>query len=212
MDANQAKPKVDFSISYLNTQGMVDKDVLINEFSNDNIIDILCISEHWCREEELSYKVLDDYTLINSYSRKHHLHGGVAIYVKTHLAPKCSKLDLGTLCDELHFETSGLLIECLRLLVVVVYRSPNGDPHVFLEKLEDLLVSLCVPKWGKYKIVIGGDVNASFDISQDKKSVSDLKNILRQFNLYYVNCEPTRGSACLDNVFKIWIELVCLVI
>lgn len=114
---------------------MVDKNVIVNEFSNENMLDILCLSEHWCKEEELRYKVLDDYTLLSCYNREHHLHGGVAIYVKTPLTLNCCRLDLNTFCDELHFETSGLVIESPKLVVVVVYRPPSGDPNIFLERL-----------------------------------------------------------------------------
>ncbi|XP_047116257.1 uncharacterized protein LOC124796210 [Schistocerca piceifrons] len=60
---------------------------------------------------------------------------------------------------------------------------------------------ICILKWKKYNVVIGGDINSSFDVLQDRKTVTELKNVLRQFNLYYVNCKPTRGSSCLDNIF-----------
>jgi len=54
---------------------------------------------------------------------------------------------------------------------------------------------------GKNLSVIGGDVNSSFDVTNCINSVQKLKNILRQHNFIYTNVKPTRGRACLDNVF-----------
>ena len=66
---------------------MAEKNLITNEFANESMLDILCLSEHWCKEEEISFKVVEDYVLTSSYSRKQHLHGGVAIYVKKTLLP-----------------------------------------------------------------------------------------------------------------------------
>lgn len=57
--------------------------------------------------------------------------------------------------------------------------------------------------------VIGGDLNANFNAMETKQSVTELNNLLRQFNLIYTNCEPTRGKARLDNVFTN-IDRACL--
>lgn len=53
----------------------------------------------------------------------------------------------------------------------------------------------------KYRTVIGGDINFEFDVTTDKTSVRELKHVLRQFNMKLFNSMPTRGLACLDDVF-----------
>lgn len=54
------------------------------------------------------------------------------------------------------------------------------------------------PKWKKFNIIKGGYVNSSFDVTKDKGSVI---NILRQHDFIYTNVKPTRGNACLYNIF-----------
>lgn len=176
----------------------------MNEFALENKYDIFCLSEHWCRDLEIPYKKCDSFILASSYCRKEHIRGGVAIYLSKALHVTCSKLDLDFLCDELNFEAAGIVINCIgiKLLIVSLYRSPNGNCNTFLERFDCLLDFLSGSKWESYEIILGGDVNSDFDVTNDnKQSVRDLKNLLRQFNLKYANTEPTRYLACLDNIF-----------
>lgn len=199
-----------FKIGYLNVQGMNEKHVVLNNFANENRFDILCLSEHWCEENEISFHILDDFQLVNSFCRKQHIRGGVAIYIKKALVNSSNRLDLSFLCIELHFEATCIYFENLKIIVVTLYRSPRGDPLIFLEKLEELLNLFLSPQWKKYSIVVGGDINASFDVTKDIHSVNEFKNLLRQFNFSYTNSKPTRELACLDNIFtNVSREQVC---
>lgn len=56
-------------------------------------------------------------------------------------------------------------------------------------------------RWRNFGQVLFGDINSDFDLTTDKDNVSKCRNLLRQFNLIYVNFKPTRGLASLDNVF-----------
>lgn len=82
-----------------------------------------------------------------------------------------------------------------------IYRSPNGDVGVFLEKFDHLLSFLSRPKWKNYDFVLGGDVNSDFDVNKSKRSGTELLNLLRQYNFKFVNSKPTRGLSCLDSIF-----------
>lgn len=53
---------------------------------------------------------------------------------------------------------------------------------MFLQQLEELLDLFGRPSWKNYYIVLGGDLKAAFDVTENKISVNELKNILRQFN------------------------------
>lgn len=165
------------------------------------MFDILCLSEHWATESELKYVKLDNYKITNSYCRKIRIRGGVAIYINKSLSCSVSRLDLDFLCVEQIFEATGIVLDHLKLVVISLYRSPKGIIDVFLEKLDMLLHVLRETKWLHFDIVIGGDLNADFDITTQKRSVTDLQNLLRQCNLHSVNKRPTREQACLDNVF-----------
>lgn len=48
---------------------------------------------------------------------------------------------------------------------------------------------------------MGGDVRVDFDITSTGASVTELLYLMRQKNLNYCDNNPTRGAACLDNVF-----------
>ncbi|XP_047103901.1 uncharacterized protein LOC124722820 [Schistocerca piceifrons] len=140
-------------------------------------------------------------SIVNSYCRKKHIRGGVAIYSHQSLNCTITKLDLNSLCDEQHFEVTGIIINSHKLIVVSMYRSPKGSINIFLEKMDMLLSELSNIKWLHYDIAIGGDLNADFDVTKCKGSVADLENLLRQYNLHHVNNRPTRNKACLDNIF-----------
>jgi len=123
--------------------------------------------------------------------------GGVALYVSNSLS--FQTLDLNFLCEEGNIEVTGIMMKSLNMIVVSIYRAPSGIPRIFIEKLEELLIYL--HKWKNWNIVIGGDINSHFDVSKEKPSVTELKNLLSQFNCHCANKKPTRGDACLDNIF-----------
>jgi hypothetical protein len=125
-------------IGYLNIQGLNNKNLIVSEFATDNLLDMLCLSEHWSRDDEILYEGLDNYHLINSFCREHRVHGGVAIYVNKYYAADSVQLNLNFLCVEFDFEITAIIIEKIHLVVIVVYRSPDGDSCVFLDRLDDL--------------------------------------------------------------------------
>ena len=184
-------------ICFLNVQGLDGKNDIVLDFVTENLATVLCICEHWMSHSDLEYYYLNGYKLANCYSRKVHKRGGVAILLKDYL--EYSKIDLDFLCTEICFEATAICIEKLRLIIVSLYRSPNGNPEIFLRNLEKLFLFLGKKK--KYKVIMGGDINAHFDVNTYKKSVTDFKNILRQFDYAVCNYKPTRQNACLDNIF-----------
>ena len=190
-----------YRLGFLNIQGLKGKELLMNEFALSNNYSILCLSEHMCNENELPFRIFDDYVLASSFCRISHIKGGVAVYIKKSCNLLYSVLDLKFLCSELHFEATGIVIASLKLIVISLYRSPDGNYITFLEQLDNLLNFLNRPSWKGYNLAIGGDLNSAFDITKEKRSVHELKNLLRQYNLKYINTEPTRNLACLDNVF-----------
>lgn len=48
------------------------------------------------------------------------------------------RLDLDFLCSEFNFEIAGFCLAKLKIIKVALYRSPGGDPNMFLERLNDL--------------------------------------------------------------------------
>lgn len=56
-------------------------------------------------------------------------------------------------------------------------------------------------KWRDNTVLVGGDLNYNFDITNNSKFANDFLNLLRKYNLYCLNRSPTRQKNCLDNVF-----------
>lgn len=142
-----------------------------------------------------------DFGVFIKYISCDSLYHTISLYVTKLMAHKFCKLDFEHLCNELDFEVYGIFSKELKLVIFVMYRSPDGSVEVFLEKIDDLLIFFAEPKWKNYDIVIGGDVNSHFDMNKDQQSSNHLKNILGQFNFNYTNSKPARGLGILDNIF-----------
>lgn len=97
---------------------------MINDFAIENDLDAICICEHWCREAEIEFNKLDDYGLGNTFCRKQHLHGGVAIYIKANFTKHCKKLNFDCLNSEFDFKAIGVYIERpdFKLAIISLYK------------------------------------------------------------------------------------------
>ena len=51
-------------------------------------VDVLCLSEHWLREEYIKLITIDEFKLTSSFSRSKSISGGTFIYVKHYLQTK----------------------------------------------------------------------------------------------------------------------------
>lgn len=189
---------VNLGFMFLNIQGMREKVEILLEFGC--MYNFMCLSEHWLSCEEIDFYIPDGYYLGAYFCRNLHKNGGVAILVQNSI--DCIPLDLDWLNLEFHFEICGIVIEQLSIVLLSLYRSPDGCAELFLNNLEKLLDFVTRPKWQSYQIIFGGDVNAAFDVNEQKKSVLDLKNLLCQYGYNILNHKPTRLTACLDNAFS----------
>lgn len=48
--------------------------------------------------------------------------------------------------------------------------------------------------------MIGGDFNQKLDITTRKRFYNYFKNILRQYNFYFLNYSPTRGKKIANTI------------
>lgn len=157
-------------------------------------LDVLCVCEHWLADEEIThYSNLADLKMVSHFSR-HSSRGGVAIYLKDMPGISVNSLDLSKYCEEIHCELTGITIPELSLVVVAMYRSPNGSVDRFFELLELCLMYLL--KLG-LQIVVGTDHN--INLLNSSRDSSEFLNLLRGFNMYSTVIEPTRCMASLDS-------------
>lgn len=188
-----------YSFLFINIQGLNSKVDVLESYVFENPCDFICVTEHWMNEHAIAMSGLNNFSIIDYYQRNHFKHGGVLIYASKNIA--CTRIDLSMFCVDKHFEACALRVNVANLIVVVVYRTPDSNEWLFLDLLEKVL-HFFMEKWSKCKVIIGGDINSQFDVTKDKRSVKEFLNLLRQFDFYCHNKQPTRNNSCLDNIFS----------
>lgn len=195
---------------FLNVQGLSSKcDIIENYIKDLDCCDCLCFTEHWLDKTSIDLASINGFYLASYFSRSGMSRGGTAIYVSDKV--KCRTVPTENFCIMKHFEVCSVIIDTYKIIVVCVYHTPDGDVNTFLKRLNDFLNYLEY-FWPNHKICFGGDLNSKFDVTTSKTTVTELLNLMRQHNLYYCNDQPTRGSACLDNVFSNFNHLVSKVL
>lgn len=156
---------------------------------------IIGIAEHWLLEAEIPCYNIDGYDMISWRCRDSDPHGGVLIYIRKGIqAGRYHRLDrLFLECD---FEVCGLALTQQSMLVINLYRTPDGDLNSYFDHLDTLLAEAIK----NYKnVVIMGDFNISFN-RPDEETIC-LLEIMNSFHLQHTVKEPTRRHNCIDNVF-----------
>lgn len=73
----------------------------------------------------------------SSYYPSLHIHGGVCIFLATHIM--FNKIDLSKFCIELHFEVTEVELIDFNLIIKSLYRLPKGIMDIFLQSVEKLM-------------------------------------------------------------------------
>ena len=162
---------------------------------------VLCVTEHWKTTTQLENYGIVGYNLITSFCRKEeNRHGGSAIYANKNI--QCiTRKDINSVSVEGIFECCGCecRIQNKRIIVICLYRPPNGNINDFLSRIESVL-SICME--GGSIVICAGDFNLDF-LSTNKK-VLELLSIINSFNMKHVIKEHTRVTAasrtCIDNI------------
>lgn len=169
---------------------------MISCFEKENMPNILGLSEHWLDSGEIDcYRSIGDLAYADGYFRKIHQNGGVFLCVKRGFNYK--QVNVSQFCSEIHIELCAIELTDLNMIVILAYRSPNGDTEVFFEALDKCLCFFTNLRPTK-RIVLGGDFNIVLDAhSADRHSFEVL---LRGQGLYITNYESKRGDKCLDTI------------
>lgn len=160
--------------------------------------DIICLTEHWLKEEEISFCHFNNFKLTAQYCRKTASGGGVCIYIKNNLDFKI--IDVEKWCQDKVMEASCISVPSLNCCIIVVYRSPNNTSleHFFMF-LESMLTETM--KINRYNILCG-DFN--IDTNDSNTRAHSFINLLSQFNLKCTISDPTRtthiSKSTIDNI------------
>ena len=120
---------------------------------------VICITEHYLKLDEIDIMDFGQYTLRTQYCRMLFKHGGVLILTLNNIVSDV--IELNTYCREKDLEICGLKLQLPThsQLILCVYRSPTGDLSCFLMQLEKLLIKLYKPL---VPIILCGDSNINF--------------------------------------------------
>lgn len=160
-------------------------------------VDVIALTEHWLRPGE--GLTVDGYQLASSFFRVDGVHGGSCILVRAGLHFRELE-DLKQKSIEKVIECSAIKLTELQVVVISIYRPPNGEIDEFLLRLELILEDIisCTDT-----IIVGGDFN--IDLGKNDSNSKKLLDTFKRFNINHLINEPTRivGSAntTIDNIF-----------
>lgn len=164
-----------------------------------NPLQILCFTEHWCKDNEVIS--IEGFSAVSSFSRSDTTHGGSCIFSQDSVRFEEEK-DIKNLSIENHVECSSAFNRELKLIVICIYRPPNGNFNLFTEVLTNIL-DTCTRKYNTFKIILCGDFNVDFSIdSMTKKLFLD---VTASYDLMPTIDSYTRvvgrSKSIIDNIF-----------
>ena len=186
---------------HFNIQGLENKCDMLNIDLSTHKIDILCLSEHWLKQNELQSTAIVNYKLVNYYTRIKMQRGGVCIFAKNDIDIEPLEYDC---CIEKHFEICIGVIRSMKggkVYIIAVYRTPDSNFTEFINRLEILFHKIYNKK---HSYILAGDVNVNFlENCSEKRS---LINFFSSYNMiHHIDCATriTRYSnTCIDNIFS----------
>jgi len=158
---------------------------------------VLCLTEHWMKEDYITTVHIDQYKLVSHFGRKNHKHGGSCIYVKKNIHTKDVNYLQG-MSVEKDFEMSVSEVVTHGYIVICIYRSPDGNFRVFLNNLE-LIIQKIQSK--RKKILLCGDWNLNFLI--DNTRLHELENLLLSYDLINTVNSPTRITSSSESLIDV---------
>jgi len=174
-------------ILYHNVQSLNNKllEISISLSFDDINADVLCFTEHWLKENQLSSVHIDQFKLVSSFNRPTRTGRGSSIFVKNFICTKDVDYLKGS-GSENTFELSAIELIDFNFILVCIYRSPDGNFDEFLNKLESVI---CKVQSRRTNIFLCGDWNVNF--LQCSTKLLELHDLLLMYNLVNTVKSPT---------------------
>ena len=190
-----------FKLGHLNINSIGNKFGPISELLGENLLQYLAITESKIDDTfpDSQFSV-PNYTM---YRRDRNQHGGgVLSYIRSDV-PNRRLTDIDT--NDLEIIINEISLQKVKWIVIAVYRPPNCDANVFLDKMQSI-VDDCLIR--SSNIVITGDLNLNL-LDQDTESspgmklnnfmdIFDFKNVVREPTCYATN-NPTLIDVIITN-------------
>jgi len=145
---------------------------------------------------------INHFTLASAFCRRNSDHGGSCILVKKGEITKELKF-VKEIGEEKSFELSAIELVRYAVIIICIYRSPNGKIDTFFNKLELVMQKL---RKKQKTLILCGDWNINF--LQPSPHTLDSNNLLLQYNLTlrllmsYIYGAPSKARNA--NVVYIW--------
>jgi hypothetical protein len=149
------------------------------------------------REEYIRFITVDEFKLTSNFNRSKIIHGGTCIYVKNYLQTRELNYIKG-ISKEKDFEMSAVENLDYDLIVVCVYRSPDGNFSIFIRNLESVIQKV---KVRKERLILCGDWNINF--MQESKRLSDVQELLSLHNIVNTVRSPTRVTRNMASLIDV---------
>jgi exonuclease III len=185
---------VSLSVLHQNVQSISNKQIELDLVLKSSLknIEVLCFTEHWVKKDYFNLIQIDQYNLVNYFSRKKYDHGGVCIYVKKGIRTKDLKCFKG-ISMEKEFEMSVIELADHGYIIVCIYRSPDSNFWTFLKTLE-LIMQIAQSK--TKMLLLCGDWNLNF--MSDNKKLQEVQILLESYNLRNIVRSQTRITPTLN--------------
>lgn len=181
-----------------NIQSLSGKLLQLEAILNSNNVDILMLTEHWItKNAQMVSTFIPNYKIATYFCRSISIHGGCAILCRSNVS--YNVVDVTEYSIEGVIECACLELFNVDVVVIVIYRPPNGDFFLFLE-----LFCALLNKFNNTKhLVVGGDFN--IDLLKNSNNKLYLTDLLALYSLRPTIFSPTRitptTATCLDNFF-----------
>ena len=96
-------------------------------------VDVLCFTEHWLNNHKLQAININHFTLASAFCRRNGDHGGSCILVKKGEINKELKF-VKEIGEEKSFELSAVELVRHAVIIICIYRSPDGKIDTFFNK------------------------------------------------------------------------------
>jgi len=117
---------------------------------------ILCLTEHHLRQFQIQHITMDDYNLCLEFSRQSFHEGGVCMFIQKYLPYLV--INVEEFCKDKELEACAVKLDFLsiKVCIITVYRSPNGNFQYFIKGLDNLIKKIYKPD---VQLIICGDIN-----------------------------------------------------
>lgn len=119
------------------------------------------------QENEAEFVNIKGYHQTKICTRKQQSRGGSVLYIREDVSTYWCEVDF--VKDESiegQIEVSSVLCRSIELVLICIYRTPLGDPQIFLNKLDYILTHV-INTFVNYKVLVCGDMNTNLLLSTD---------------------------------------------